>query len=115
MSTAIWEALARFDNDNQRRRQIADLSRDIAKIGKRCGDCFKWNKSTLCPKEHNVNGMSRGPSCEGIICKDFVEHRWAAERRADLTAKRDALTAPPAPAQRFDDGEEAQAAKDKEP
>jgi hypothetical protein len=38
----------------------------------RCGHCDHWMKSTDCPKEHNVNGWSRGPSCEGMPCSKFI-------------------------------------------
>jgi hypothetical protein len=38
----------------------------------RCGNCFKWMKSTLCPKEKNINGMNRGPNCNAPVCSQFV-------------------------------------------
>lgn len=40
--------------------------------GKRCGNCDKWNKSSLCPKEHNVKGYSRGPSSSAFPCNEFT-------------------------------------------
>lgn len=39
----------------------------------KCGNCNKWMKSSQCPREHNVNGMTRGPSSEEIACKQYVE------------------------------------------
>lgn len=37
----------------------------------RCGDCHKWMKSRECPRERNVNGMSRGPSGGDMPCDKF--------------------------------------------
>lgn len=38
----------------------------------RCGDCAKWMKSRECPRERNVKGMSRGPSCNDYPCDQFA-------------------------------------------
>jgi len=38
---------------------------------RRCGDCDFWMKSSLCPKEHNVRGYSKGPSCDAFPCDKF--------------------------------------------
>jgi hypothetical protein len=38
---------------------------------RKCGDCDKWMKSRECPRERNVNGMSRGPSCNDYQCDAF--------------------------------------------
>jgi hypothetical protein len=67
------------------------LALDIAKIGTRCGDCDYWMKSRDCPREHNVNGYTRGPSCEGIPCPKFKECRLTTARRAELKEKLAAL------------------------
>lgn len=40
---------------------------------KRCGDCFFWMKSSLCPEERNVNGWNKGPSMSGIPCAKFQD------------------------------------------
>lgn len=37
----------------------------------KCGDCNKWMRSRECPREHNVKGMSRGPSCADSPCDQF--------------------------------------------
>ena len=37
----------------------------------RCGDCNKWMKSSECPREHNVRGISRGPSWGEPTCDQF--------------------------------------------
>jgi hypothetical protein len=47
-----------------------------------CGDCHLWMKSRECPKEVNVNGYSRGPSADGIICDKFVRSVWSEQALA---------------------------------
>lgn len=72
----------------QRAEKVRELTAAIAKV--RCGDCDKWMKSRQCPREHNVRGQSRGPSCEGMPCGQFVETVTARDRRQ---ANRDKLAA----------------------
>lgn len=36
-----------------------------------CGNCYFWMKSRDCPREHNINGRCRGPSCSDIACGKF--------------------------------------------
>lgn len=54
---------------------LACLKRERARIQNdarpKCGNCHFWMKSRECPAEKNVNGQSRGPSCEGIACQKF--------------------------------------------
>lgn len=55
----------------------------------KCGECSHWMKSSLCPREHNVKGMSRGPSCGDSVCSKFVAKDAAtaaliAERRKPI-------------------------------
>ncbi|ROL86518.1 hypothetical protein [Pseudomonas protegens] len=54
---------------------LAYLKRERARIQAaarpKCGNCHFWMKTRECPAEKNVNGMSRGPSCEGIACQKF--------------------------------------------
>lgn len=88
----IWDWAAKFSAHVHRQDEINRLATDIAKIGRRCGDCDKWMKSRECPREHNVAGQSRGPSCNGLICGQFVEDRQATKRRAELTKKLAALS-----------------------
>jgi len=39
---------------------------------KRCGSCYFWLKTSLCPKEHDlVSWLARGPSASEIACKKF--------------------------------------------
>lgn len=37
----------------------------------RCGECYWWMKSSDCPRERNVKGMNRGPSCNDATCDKF--------------------------------------------
>lgn len=45
----------------------------------KCGDCQHWMKSRICPKEHNVNGHSRGPSCGDTPCEKYSLEPRSAE------------------------------------
>jgi hypothetical protein len=82
----IWAWAADLSAWRQRQDRMRELTRQIAKV--RCGDCQHWMKSRICPREHNVNGRNKGPSCEGVICDKFVEEphyaTLRAERRAEL-------------------------------
>jgi hypothetical protein len=80
----IWDWAAKLSAYTQSVHEIRRLANDIARIGKRCGDCDKWMKSRECPAERNINGLSRGPSCEGFICSQFIEAASATKRRAEL-------------------------------
>lgn len=40
---------------------------------KTCGDCKKWMCSSLCPKEQNINGGNKEPSCNQPACNDFED------------------------------------------
>jgi hypothetical protein len=91
----IWDWADRFSKHVHRQDRIAKLTREIAKIGRVCGDCSNWMKSRQCPKEHNVGGISRGPSCEGPTCKSFVETSAATTRRDQLSAELAALEMKP--------------------
>jgi hypothetical protein len=37
----------------------------------RCGHCVHWMKSRECPRETNVKGWNRGPSCDALPCDKF--------------------------------------------
>lgn len=51
----------------------------------KCGDCSHWMKSRECPREKNVKGMSRGPSCNDSTCDKFAAKN--AETAARLEAQ----------------------------
>ncbi len=63
---AAFDALSKLSQEAQRMRDLRHATR------RRCGSCCHWMKSRSCPQEHNVNGQSRGPSCEGIPCGQFT-------------------------------------------
>lgn len=48
----------------------------------RCGGCEHWMKSIDCPRERNVGGMSRGPSCDAAVCSSFSITKREIENRA---------------------------------
>lgn len=52
--------------------QIAQLLNEAQTTDRRCcGNCEHWMKSKVCPREKNVNGYSRGPSCNDYPCNQF--------------------------------------------
>jgi hypothetical protein len=89
----IWDWAAKLGEQAQRARKIRQLRADLARTGNRCGDCYNWMKSRLCPREANVNGRNRGPSGDAPICGKFIITKTATERRERLTAELSALVA----------------------
>lgn len=83
----VWDWAARMSEHVQRMDRVRRLTADIAKIGRTCGDCDKWMKSRECPREVNVGGRSRGPSCASPRCGQFIEDRFSTKRRAELAAE----------------------------
>jgi hypothetical protein len=67
--------------------RLQKLRARIGKIGTRCGDCDKWMKSRECPKEHNVNGQTTGPSNDEIKCNQFTEALSSTRLRTQLLAE----------------------------
>jgi hypothetical protein len=86
----LWEWAGRFSQAVHRQARIAELGAQIRKVT--CGDCSRWMKSRECPRERNVNGWNRGPSCEDLPCGIFSESASSTklrdERRSELTALR---------------------------
>jgi hypothetical protein len=89
----LIEGMLAADTLRQRREKMLELERDIARVGKSCGDCDKWMKSSLCPRERNVGGMSRGPSCGEAICQAFQIADSAIRHRDRLTTQLQTLRA----------------------
>ncbi len=75
-----------LDADLSRTKRLARQSR-INQIERslrpRCGNCDHWMKSSLCPHEKNVNGYSRGPSCDEMPCGKFTESTWSLKGLRD--------------------------------
>lgn len=73
-------------------REIARLRNGIATAERRvCGNCTRWMKSSECPAEKNVNGFSRGPSCNGPACGKFSLEPHATESKRRLESELEAL------------------------
>lgn len=53
----------------------------------RCGSCFFWMKSRLCPREKNVGGMSRGPHSGEQACPKFQITQGSIDNRIRLMAE----------------------------
>ena len=67
------EALAYArDNDRELWWAMSDALKAKYAPKRRCGDCHKWMKSRECPRENNVKGISRGPSCNDFTCYQFA-------------------------------------------
>lgn len=64
----ILSGFQRLSLINQLTDKIVYLERWI---NKRCGNCEKWMNRN-CPKERNVNGYNRGPSCDDYGCELFI-------------------------------------------
>jgi hypothetical protein len=65
MQRAREREIERFTN-----MTLTDLNLYI--IRKRCSNCYNWMKSSMCPREVNVNGRRRGPSMNDFTCSSFV-------------------------------------------
>lgn len=91
----IWDWAAKLSAHTQRAHKMAELRRDIARVGTACGGCDHWMKSSLCPRETRNNAGRRvGPSMNGPKCSKFQENPWDTQRREELKAKLAALEAP---------------------
>lgn len=68
------------DAKAQRLRSLKERSQKAVNFDiKRCGNCYFWMKSKDCPKERNVNGWNKGPSCNGVACEKFQLEAYVAE------------------------------------
>lgn len=79
----IFGALERLGRASQRLREMRRLESELASVGTACGDCQLW-MTRSCPKEINVNGWNRGPSCATPRCDSFEESESATRRREML-------------------------------
>lgn len=52
-----------------------------------CGNCGKWMTKS-CPKEtRTMSGHSKGPNCNGIACKDYVDSWTVTDYKKAITLK----------------------------
>lgn len=83
----IWDWAAKLSEATQRSHERRQLNQALADCGTRCGDCYKWMKSSMCPAERNVNGRNHGPSCQSRKCGQYQEDQAATKRRSEIAAK----------------------------
>lgn len=81
----IANAFSEAQAAERKRRDELDVLRNLSR--RECGNCDKWMKSRECPREHNVKGMSRGPSCKGLACGSFVGRAGFREAADKLAAE----------------------------
>jgi hypothetical protein len=74
----ICDAFAGLSNIARLRDKVAIATRAH---DKRCGNCIHWMKSRSCPRENNIDGMSRGPSCDDPVCSKFSITKTAIENQ----------------------------------
>ncbi len=83
----IWDWASRLSAWTHRQHRIRELRADIARVA--CGGCAQW-MTRQCPREHNANGYSRGPSMNAAPCGQYAEKASTAEtrekRRSELVA-----------------------------
>lgn len=82
MSSAenLWDSVATPLERLSLLVQLKDKVRDAAESTRpRCGSCQHWMKSRICPREKNVNGYSRGPSCNDLPCDKYLLSSRSAE------------------------------------
>jgi hypothetical protein len=68
----IFDAFESFSDQLAKRQKERDeYNMAFRRSVPLCGSCDHWAKSRECPKEHNVKGISRGPSMNGMPCEKF--------------------------------------------
>ena len=67
----VWDWADRFSAHVHRQDEMRKLRDQIFELQVRCGSCYFWMKSRDCPRERNVDGMSRGPSVGSMKCDKF--------------------------------------------
>lgn len=87
-----WAIAADFSAEVHRKAKIRDLREVIRVARSTCGSCTKWMKSRACPREKNVGGMSRGPSCADPVCSQFEMSAAAARNIESATEQLTELT-----------------------
>ncbi|KPB83847.1 hypothetical protein BTW15_01440 [Pseudomonas syringae pv. tomato] len=90
----MWEHFDKFFDALGKAAHLAYLKRERVRINSearpKCGNCSFWMKSRQCPAEKNVNGQSRGPSCEGFACQKFEMSGNSKNMFAEMLAKNEA-------------------------
>lgn len=87
----VWDWAAKMSQHIHRQAKIRELQAGIRDLQPRCGTCYLWMKSGMCPREtRNANGRRVGPSMSGYPCEKHDEESWVTKlregRRAEIAA-----------------------------
>lgn len=63
----IFYALNKASDRNNAYHRIRQLEYDINHMKNRCGSCYYWMKTSLCPRENNGHKVT----CNESICERF--------------------------------------------
>ncbi|TDQ63607.1 hypothetical protein ATL17_1614 [Maritalea mobilis] len=95
MAIEVFDAIMDWDARNQLVREARLFEWAVWDSKQRtCGRCHWWMKSNDCPLEHNINGMSKGPSSgdrRASQCSKFNRTRRAVEVTENLEKKAEQL------------------------
>lgn len=83
----VFDKALAFSDALHRACRIQEIRAELRSLRERvCGNCRFWMCSNDCPREHNVKGISRGPSMRERACEKFADgfEPWKAEREAAL-------------------------------
>lgn len=79
ITSAIFSMADKFSEIKSLVSEQKQLAQTIRHHETTCGACAKWMKRNECPKEKNIRGMSRGPSCDDYKCSIFEQKLWVKE------------------------------------
>ncbi len=85
----VWDWASALSKLAQENHELRTLRKCIAESKSRCGSCYFWMKSSLCPREvhSNKTGRSSGPNMNSPICQKFKMETNAAERINNMEAR----------------------------
>lgn len=89
-ASALIDRLLRAD---MLRQLVAQRGEIDTLLTPRCGNCEHWMKSRTCPREHNVDGMTRGPSCNALPCPQHAMTPSTIRVHAEKVAANEAAIA----------------------
>jgi len=87
----IFDAMNSFSDLIHKKDKIRELTHKLLIQGERCGDCYNWMKTNLCPRECNVNGRNQGPTVGCLKCNRFIETEQSIEYRKELQEELNSL------------------------
>ena len=80
----LFDAAIRLSEFNQIKE---DMEEALNTDREECGHCDFWMKSTSCPREYNVNGRQKGPSCGAFVCNKFKLKDWVIKLKQERLKK----------------------------